>query len=91
MSDVHECAVCTQLSLLAVQQSLPGCEVSHDLVVILSTDSTPFWAISSTSGFIKQVELHSVHTAFAFYHKVKVSNVLVGYFIGIIGINIKCM
>ena len=60
MSDVHECAVCTQLSLLAVQQSLPGCEVSHDLVVILSTDSTPFWAISSTSGFVKQVELHSV-------------------------------
>ena len=38
MSEVHECPVCTQSSLLAVQQRLPGCEVSHDLVVILPTD-----------------------------------------------------
>ena len=54
MSDVHECPVCTQSSLLAVQQRLPGCEVSHDLVVILSTDLTTFWANSSTSGSIKK-------------------------------------
>ena len=47
--------VSTQSSLLAVQQRLPGCEVSHDLVVILSTDLTTFWANSSTSGSIKQV------------------------------------
>ena len=60
MSDVHECPVCAQSSLLAVQQGLPGCEVSHDLVVILSTDLTTFWANSSTSGSIKQVKLHSV-------------------------------
>ena len=52
MSDVHECPVCTQSSLLAVQQRLPGCEVSHDLVV---TYLTTFWANSSTSGSIKQV------------------------------------
>ena len=47
--------VSTQSSLLAVQQRLPGCEVSHDLVVILSTDLTTLWANSSTSGSIKQV------------------------------------
>ena len=47
MSDVHECLVCTQLSLLAVQQRLPGCEVSHDLVVILSTDLTTFGPIQA--------------------------------------------
>ena len=35
ISDVHECI---RSSLLVVQQRLPGCEVSHDLVVILSTD-----------------------------------------------------
>ena len=34
MSDAHECPVCIHSSLLAVQQRLPGCEVSHDLVVI---------------------------------------------------------
>ena len=55
MSDVHECPVCTRSSLLAVQQCVPGYEVSHDLVMILSTDSTTFWDISSTSGSIKQV------------------------------------
>ena len=37
-SDVHECPVCAQSSLLAVQLRPPGYEVSHDLVVILSTD-----------------------------------------------------
>ena len=45
MSDVHECLVCTRSSLQAVQQR----QVTHDLLVILSTDLTTFWAISSTS------------------------------------------
>ena len=43
------------LCWLFMQQRLPGCEVSHDLVVILSTDLTTFWANSITSGSIKQV------------------------------------
>ena len=55
MSDVHECPVCVHSSLLAVKRRLPGCKVSHDLVVILSTDLTTFWAMSSTSGSIIQV------------------------------------
>ena len=42
---MNACPVCTQSSLLAVQQRLPGCEVSYDLVVILSTDLTTFWTI----------------------------------------------
>ena len=42
MSEVYERPVCTQSSLLAVQKRLPGCEVSHDLVVILSTDLAIF-------------------------------------------------
>ena len=60
MSDVHECSVCIQLSLLAVKQRPPSCKVSHDLVVILSTDLTTFWANSGTSGSIIQVWIHSV-------------------------------
>ena len=55
MSDVHECSVCIQLSLLAVKQRPPSSKVSHDLVVILSTDLTTFWANSGTSGSIIQV------------------------------------
>ena len=60
MSDVHECSVCIQLSLLAVKQRPPSCKVSRDLVVILSTDLTTFWANSGTSGSIIQVWIHSV-------------------------------
>ena len=52
--------VLSRLCCMAVQQRLPGCEVSHDLVMILSTDLTTFWANSSTSGSIKQVQLHSM-------------------------------
>ena len=37
---------------------LPACEASHGLVVILSTDLTTFWAISSTND--NTSELHSV-------------------------------
>ena len=44
--------VCIQSSLLAVKQRLPGYKVSHDHVVILSTDLTTFYAILSISGSI---------------------------------------
>ena len=45
-------SVCIQSSLLAVKQRLPGYKVSHDHVVILSTDLTTFYAILSISGSI---------------------------------------
>ena len=54
MSDVYECPVRIQLSLLAVKQRLPDCKISHDLVVILSTDLNTFWAISSISESISK-------------------------------------
>ena len=55
ISDIHEYLACIQSSLLAVKQRLPVCKVSHDFVVILSTDLTTFGAISSTSGSTIQV------------------------------------
>ena len=42
MSDIHECLFCVHPSLLAIEQRLLGCKVSHDLVMIFSTDLTIF-------------------------------------------------
>ena len=65
MSDVHECPVCAQSSLLAVQQRLPGCEVSHDLVVILSTDLTLSYVYTYPNidgGRYTHARTHATHT-----------------------------
>ena len=40
VSGIHECPVCIQLSLLAVKQMLLDYKVSHDLMVMLSTNLT---------------------------------------------------
>ena len=41
-TSTNECPVCFRLSVLAVEQRLLGVKVSHNLVVILSTDLTTF-------------------------------------------------
>ena len=64
MSDAHECPVCTQSSLLAVQQRPPGCEVSHDLVVILSTDLAIYFLGQFKHQWIHKISVTTQHVFF---------------------------